>query len=182
MFSVKSCIWNVIRNLITPQIGLANEVPYSRKYWWELNLAVEPKIAIARILADLNLAVRYGIAICIYRTLAKEGPLRNVGPLPTLGSISCPGLVFTRICTHVYLVAALKNAAQMMGWFMSTELRIAYVRSINNVLNSRKTKPSYIAFMPRFSTNQRSYMDTDRSHAHLIKLHSTIHGEVSRPP
>ena len=27
-------------------------------YWQELNLAVEPKIAIARILADLNLAVR----------------------------------------------------------------------------------------------------------------------------
>ena len=26
---------------------------------------VEPKIAIPRILADLNLAVRYGIAICI---------------------------------------------------------------------------------------------------------------------
>ena len=41
-------------------------IPYSRKYWRELNLVVEPKIAIARILADLNLAVRYGIAICIY--------------------------------------------------------------------------------------------------------------------
>ena len=27
---------------------------------------VEPKIATARILADLNLAVRYRIAICIY--------------------------------------------------------------------------------------------------------------------
>ena len=27
-------------------------VPYSQKYWRELNLAVEPKIAIARILAD----------------------------------------------------------------------------------------------------------------------------------
>ena len=27
---------------------------------------VEPKITIARILADLNLAVRYGIAACIY--------------------------------------------------------------------------------------------------------------------
>ena len=34
---------------------------YSRK----LNLAVEPKIAITRILADLNLAVQYRIAICI---------------------------------------------------------------------------------------------------------------------
>ena len=41
-------------------------IPYSRKYWWELNLAVEPKIAIARILADLNLAVRYRIAIRIH--------------------------------------------------------------------------------------------------------------------
>ena len=41
-------------------------LPYSRKYWWELNLAVEPKIAIARILADLNSTVRYGIAIHIY--------------------------------------------------------------------------------------------------------------------
>ena len=31
------------------------------------SLAVEPKIAIGRIiLADLNLAVRYGIAVCIY--------------------------------------------------------------------------------------------------------------------
>ena len=41
-------------------------IPYSWKYWRELNSAVEPKIAIARILADLNLAVRYGIAIHIY--------------------------------------------------------------------------------------------------------------------
>ena len=32
-------------------------VLYSRKYWRELNLAVGPKIAIAKILADLNLAV-----------------------------------------------------------------------------------------------------------------------------
>ena len=42
------------------------ELPYSWKYWRALNLAVEPKIAIERILADLNLAVRYGIAIRIY--------------------------------------------------------------------------------------------------------------------
>jgi hypothetical protein len=32
------------------------DLPYSRKYWRELNLAVEPKIAIVRILSDLNLA------------------------------------------------------------------------------------------------------------------------------
>ena len=37
--------------------------PHSRKYWQELNFAVEPRITIARILADLNLAVQYGIAI-----------------------------------------------------------------------------------------------------------------------
>ena len=44
-------------------------IPYSRKYWWELNLTVEPKIAIVRVLADLNLAVRYGIAIRIYASV-----------------------------------------------------------------------------------------------------------------
>ena len=33
------------------------DILYSRKYWRELNLAVEPKIAITRIFVDLNLAV-----------------------------------------------------------------------------------------------------------------------------
>ena len=47
-------------------VDYENTIPYSRKYWRELYLAVEPKIAIARILADLNLVVQYGIAICIY--------------------------------------------------------------------------------------------------------------------
>ena len=45
------------------EVVLICYLTYSRKYWLALNLAVEPKIAIARILADLNLAVRYGIAI-----------------------------------------------------------------------------------------------------------------------
>ena len=45
---------------------ILNNIPYSRKYWQELNLAVEPKITIARILADLDLAIRYRIAIRIY--------------------------------------------------------------------------------------------------------------------
>ena len=31
------------------------QLPYSRKYWRELNLAIKPKIAITRILVDLNL-------------------------------------------------------------------------------------------------------------------------------
>jgi hypothetical protein len=48
------------------QLGRQWSILYSRKYWRELNLAVEPKIAITRILADLSLAVRYGIAIRIY--------------------------------------------------------------------------------------------------------------------
>ena len=39
---------------------------YSRKYWRELNLAVGPKIAIAKISVDLNLGVWQGIAIHIY--------------------------------------------------------------------------------------------------------------------
>ena len=38
-------------------------ISYIQKYWRELNLVVETKIAIARILADLSLAVQYGIAI-----------------------------------------------------------------------------------------------------------------------
>ena len=38
--------------------GTAILLPYSRKYWRELNLVVEPKIT--------NLAVRYRIAIRIY--------------------------------------------------------------------------------------------------------------------
>ena len=41
-------------------------LPYSRKYWEELNLTAEPKIAIAKILVDLNLAVWYGITIRIH--------------------------------------------------------------------------------------------------------------------
>ena len=37
---------------------ILGDIPYySRKYWQELNLAVGPQIAIAKILADLNLAV-----------------------------------------------------------------------------------------------------------------------------
>jgi hypothetical protein len=58
---VKNYWWNMINIHM-----YMYSIPYSRKYWRELNLAVEPKIAIARILADLNLAVRYGIAIRIY--------------------------------------------------------------------------------------------------------------------
>ena len=63
------------------------------------------------------------------------------------------------------------------GW---TVLRIIYVRSISNVL-----KLSLPNFMPRFtafSTNKRSYTASDRTHAHWIRLHSTTHDEVSRPP
>ena len=57
--------WHCSLIRITPKHVLYI-IPYSRKYWWELNLVVEPKIAIARILVDLNLAVRYRIAIRIY--------------------------------------------------------------------------------------------------------------------
>ena len=50
----------------TPRYSMCIKLPYSWKYWRELNLVVKPKIAISRMLADLYLAVRYGIAICIY--------------------------------------------------------------------------------------------------------------------
>ena len=67
----KDCLaWHIILTVsMHPMAYWAMYVyslPYSRKYWGELNLAVEPKIAIGKILAGLNLAVRYGIAICIY--------------------------------------------------------------------------------------------------------------------
>ena len=35
--------------------------------------------------------------------------------------------------------------------------------------------------MPHFSTNKRSCRASDRNHARLIQLQSTINGEVSRP-
>ena len=38
--------------------------PYSRKYWWSLNLAVLPQMTFLTLFADLNLAVWYSIAIC----------------------------------------------------------------------------------------------------------------------
>ena len=41
--------------------------------WQELNLVVEPKITIARILVDLNLAVWYRIAIRIIYVSRKFG-------------------------------------------------------------------------------------------------------------
>ena len=48
------------------QVPLAYHLPYSRKYWRELNLAVGSQTAIAKALADFNLVVRYGITIHIY--------------------------------------------------------------------------------------------------------------------
>ena len=41
-----------------------NIIPYSRKYWRSLNLAVWPKTTFLTPLLELNLAVWYGIAIC----------------------------------------------------------------------------------------------------------------------
>ena len=59
--------WEILAKFLYCCVYLSMPIlPYSRKYWRELNLVVEPKIAIARILSDLNLAVRYGIAIRIY--------------------------------------------------------------------------------------------------------------------
>ena len=38
-------------------------IPYSQKYWWELNLAVEPKIAIART----NIRFKFGSSVRDHR-------------------------------------------------------------------------------------------------------------------
>ena len=48
------------------------------KYWWELNLVVEPKIAIATALADFNSAVRYGIIIHIIYASMKYWRIFNL--------------------------------------------------------------------------------------------------------
>ena len=50
-----------------------SKLSYSWKYWRKLNLAVESIIAIARILVDLNLALRYGIVIRILYVSRKFG-------------------------------------------------------------------------------------------------------------
>ena len=41
-------------------------LPYSRKYWRSLNLAVWPQVAEIKILADLNLVVVLRSVICHY--------------------------------------------------------------------------------------------------------------------
>ena len=51
---------------------LTYDIPYSRKYWWELNLAVEPKIAIARILTNLIWRFSTGLPY-IYIQVGKFG-------------------------------------------------------------------------------------------------------------
>ena len=43
-----------------------SHIMYSRKYWQELNLAIGLQMAIAKVLADFNLAVWYEITIRIY--------------------------------------------------------------------------------------------------------------------
>ena len=52
-------------------------ISYSRKYWWELKLAVEPQIAIIRILAVRYYGVPFVSKFIIGRYLEKSGDLRN---------------------------------------------------------------------------------------------------------
>ena len=47
--------------IVTGACTVCLKISCSQKYWQELNLIVEPKIATARILADINLAVWYEI-------------------------------------------------------------------------------------------------------------------------
>ena len=53
-----ACYVNKMFNLMT-----FNILPYSRKYWWSLNLAVWAPNDVFHTIQDLNLAVWYGIAI-----------------------------------------------------------------------------------------------------------------------
>jgi hypothetical protein len=106
-----------------------------------ISLALTQRLATNLQLANLEQHI-YGMwpmyHIYIYHTLAKEGPLQNVSPPPTLDSISCYGL---RIFAH------LEKHSSNCG-FMRIELQIVEVRSISNLPNSRRTKPSlpYAAF------------------------------------
>ena len=52
--------------LASPQSQMRLQLSYNQKDWQELNLVVGSQIAITNILADLNLAVRYRIAIRTY--------------------------------------------------------------------------------------------------------------------
>ena len=54
VLSTCTCTWYTICRTIL----------YSRKYWRSLNLVVLPQTTFLTLLADLNLAVWYSIAIC----------------------------------------------------------------------------------------------------------------------
>ena len=74
-------------------------IPYSRKYWWELNLAIGSHIAIAN---DLNLAVRYGIAIRIYANKKFWQILIWQFLMPTAKLPNFPAIQY--IMTYMYVV------------------------------------------------------------------------------
>ena len=48
-------------------LAIKSDLLYSRKYWRSLNLAVWSRAAEIKILANLNLAVQYGIIIMYIR-------------------------------------------------------------------------------------------------------------------
>ena len=80
--------------------GTDKSIPYIRKYWRALNLAVESKIAIARILADLSLAVQYGITIHILYVSRKFWRIFNLAVV----NIDCQTAKFSG-----YLVIAVSH-------------------------------------------------------------------------
>ena len=54
-------------------VAFFSKIPCSQKYWRELDLTIEPKIAIVRrILVDLDLVVWYGIAIRIILYVSRK--------------------------------------------------------------------------------------------------------------
>ena len=69
-FIVYACIWSLI--------------PYSRKYWRSLNLAVWPKTMFLTPLVDLNLVVWYSIAIRTCTRKKNLAVLMHTTKLPNL--------------------------------------------------------------------------------------------------
>ena len=69
-------LYQMITLVVKIQLSLkeATGIPYSHEYWRSLNLAVLSQTKFFTLLADLNLAVWYGIAI---RTCTREKNLAD---------------------------------------------------------------------------------------------------------
>ena len=132
--SLRCCFGNGLQHKYT-YIHVHN-ILYSQKYWQELNLAVGSQIIVtANILADLNLAVRYGIAICIiseqeiladfliWQSLKQTTKLPNLIPHQTFH-------VYSRcMATLQYMHSSLYTL-----YLMIPEIPVTFLKNSNSLL------------------------------------------------